>query len=86
MDSYVSALKPVFRFIAIFSLIGSVLFAIPANAESRELNPTLNTTASTTAPIQVAWWHRHWHRYGWHHRYWRHYGWHRWHRYHYYRW
>lgn len=83
MESYLYKFKRTLKFISVFSLLlSSLLFAAPASALSREVNPTLST-----ASLQLAYyggyyhnhwrhyhrWHRghHWHRGHWHHRHWR---------------
>jgi hypothetical protein len=79
MDSYISKCNTLFKLIACCSLLfWALLFASPASAASREVNPSLNVT-----PVQLAYWgryhhHRHWRGYGWHRGHYRH--WHHWRR------
>ena len=81
MDSYLFKYKSVFKLLAALSvLICALIFASPANAASREVNPT----TPTATPVQVAYWggyHRHWRGYGWH----RYHRWHHWNRWHHWR-
>jgi hypothetical protein len=86
MENYLLKCKTALQLFAVFSLfIGALLFASPAGAVSREVNP-LSAVPAKVAPVELAYWHRGYHR-NWNHRYHRyHRNWnYRYHRYHGYR-